>query len=187
MLNYNSPINETKDFNNLKINEESPVMKLIIRGKKREFISKVGKLLDILLPTESNTSTVGNNISALWLSPDEWMIYSNDKIAKNNNTYPIEENLINNIHKINLGAITDVTDQFIMIKMKGSQIYDLFSNGCPYNFNDFKNKKGSVAQTIVNHIDVILHHKEDNNLNLFVRRSFSEDLWLWINDSARFI
>ena len=187
MLNYNSPINETKDFNNLKINEESPVMKLIIRGKKREFISKVGKLLDILLPTESNTSTVGNNISALWLSPDEWMIYSNDKIAKNNNTYPIEENLINNIHKINLGAITDVTDQFIMIKMKGSQIYALFSNGCPYNFNDFKNKKGSVAQTIVNHIDVILHHKEDNNLNLFVRRSFSEDLWLWINDSARFI
>ena len=187
MLNYNSPINETKDFNNLKINEESPVMKLIIRGKKREFISKVGKLLDILLPTESNTSTVGNNISALWLSPDEWMIYSNDKIAKNNNTYTIEENLINNIHKISLGAITDVTDQFIMIKMKGSQIYDLFSNGCPYNFNDFKNKKGSVAQTIVNHIDVILHHKEDNNLNLFVRRSFSEDLWLWINDSARFI
>ena len=187
MLNYNSPINETKDFNNLKINEESPVMKLIIRGKKREFISKVGKLLDILLPTESNTSTVGNNISALWLSPDEWMIYSNDKIAKNNNTYPIEENLINNIHKINLGAITDVTDQFIMIKMKGSQIYDLFSNGCPYNFNDFKNKKGSVAQTIVNHIDVILHHKQENDLNLFVRRSFSEDLWLWINDSARFI
>jgi len=187
MLNYNSPINETKDFNNLKINEESPVMKLIIRGKKREFISKVGKLLDILLPTESNTSTVGNNISALWLSPDEWMIYSNDKIAKNNNTYPIEENLVNNIYKINLGAITDVTDQFIMIKMKGSQIYDLFSNGCPYNFNDFKNKKGSVAQTIVNHIDVILHHKEDDNLNLFVRRSFSEDLWLWINDSARFI
>ena len=28
---------------------------------------------------------------------------------------------------------------------------------------------------------------DDNNLNLFVRRSFSEDLWLWINDSARFL
>ena len=87
MLNYNSPINETKDFNNLKINEESP-----------SAASDVYKRQDILLPTESNTSTVGNNISALWLSPDEWMIYSNDKIAKNNNTYPIEENLVNNIH-----------------------------------------------------------------------------------------
>ena len=56
MLNYNSPINETKDFNNLKINEESPVMKLIIRGKKREFISKVGKLLDNILYFLKNTT-----------------------------------------------------------------------------------------------------------------------------------
>ena len=48
-------------------------------------------------------------------------------------------------------------------------------------------KKGSVAQTLLNHTDVILHNIDDNNLNLFVRRSFSEDLWLWINDSARFL
>ena len=48
-------------------------------------------------------------------------------------------------------------------------------------------KKGSVVQTILNHTDIILHNISDNNLNLFVRRSYSEDLWLWINDSARFI
>ena len=98
MLNYSNVIENDKSYPGLQMREIKPVMKLIIRGKKREFISKVGKLLDILLPTESNTSTVGNNISALWLSPDEWMIYSNDKIAKNNNTYPIEENLIKNIY-----------------------------------------------------------------------------------------
>ena len=185
MLNYNSPINETKDFNNLKMSEESPIMKLVIRGKKREFISKVGKLLNILLPNEPNTSTVGNNISALWLSPDEWMIHSNDKIDKNNNMYPIEEDLINNIHKINLGAITDVTDQFIMIKMEGSQIYELFSNSCPFNFNAFKKKKGAVTQTIINKIDVIIHNKEINVVNLLVRRSFSSHLWSWLNDGAK--
>ena len=184
MLNYNSPINETKDFNNLKMSEESPIMKLVIRGKKREFISKVGKLLNILLPNEPNTSTVGNNITALWLSPDEWMIHSNDKIDKNNNLYPIEEDLINNIRKINLGAITDVTDQFTMIKMEGSQIYELFSNSCPFNFNDFKKKKGAVAQTIINKIDVIIHNKEINVVNLLVRRSFSSHLWSWLNDGA---
>ena len=83
-----------------------------------------------------------------------------------------------------MGAITDVTDQFIMIKMKGSQIYDLFSNGCPYNFNDFKNKKGAVTQTIINKIDVIIHNQNDSNVNLFVRRSFAQHLFSWINDSA---
>ena len=33
-------------------------------------------------------------------------------------------------------------------------------------------------------IDVIIHHNEKNSINLFVRRSFSEHLMSWINDSA---
>ena len=61
------------------------------------------------------------------------------------------------------------------------------TKSCPFDFNEFKKKKGSVSQTIVNHIDVIIHNNENNDLNLFVRRSFSEDLWLWINDSASFL
>ena len=99
----------------------------------------------------------------------------------------LEDKLFNEISKLNQGAVTNVSDHWIMINLKGNKVYDLLSKSCPYNFNEYKKKKGSVAQTIVNHIDVILHNKEDNNLNLFVRRSFSEDLWLWLNDSARFI
>ena len=33
-------------------------------------------------------------------------------------------------------------------------------------------------------IDVIIHLTEINNVNLFVRRSFSEHLHSWLNDSA---
>ena len=35
-----------------------------------------------------------------------------------------------------------------------------------------------------NNIDVIIHHKDENLVNLFVRRSFSEHLCSWIDDSA---
>ena len=99
----------------------------------------------------------------------------------------LDHKLFSEISKLNQGAVTNVSDHWIMINLNGNKVYDLLSKSCPYNFNDFKKKKGSVAQTIVNHVDVILHNYEDNNLNLFVRRSFSEDLWLWLNDSARFI
>ena len=98
-------------------------MKLIVRGKKREFISAVGKSLNILLPTESNTSTQSDKLTAVWLSPDEWMIYSNEPVDKNTNNYETEELLNNNISKLNLGAITDVTDQFVMINLKGCLLY----------------------------------------------------------------
>ena len=49
MLNYNSPIKENKNYSDLTIKEIYPVMKLNIRGKKREFFTNVGKTLNMIL------------------------------------------------------------------------------------------------------------------------------------------
>ena len=184
MLNYNTSIKEEKSYPNLDMKEIKPIMKLIIRGKTREFVSAIGKNLNMLLPAEANTSTSGETLTAFWLSPDEWMLISNEVVKEDTNTYKIEDNLINNISKANLGAVTDVSDQFVMINIKGSKVFDLIATGSPFNFNEFKNKKGPVVQTILSHIDVIIHHKEINDVNLLVRRSFSEHLYSWLNDSA---
>ena len=184
MLSYTSPIIENKNYSDLTIKELGPIMKLNLRGNKREFFSTVGKILNIILPTESNTSSSSEKFTAIWLSPDEWMIFSNNITEKGNNSYEIEKILYNNISKKSLGAVTDVTDQFVMINLTGTKIFDLFSFGSPFDFNQFMKKKGSTTQTIINHIDVIIHHKDINNVNLFVRRSFSEHLWSWIKDCA---
>ena len=184
MLNYNHTIKEEKSYQGLQMIEMKPVMKLIVRGKKREFLSAIGKSLNMVLPTKANTSTQSEKLTALWLSPDEWMIFSNEPVSENSNIYQTEELLNNNISKLNLGAITDVTDQFVMINLKGNKIYELFQTGSPFNFNDFQNKKGAVTQTILNKIDIIVHNQDKNQVNLFVRRSFSQHLFSWMNDAA---
>ena len=184
MLNYNSPIKDQVNYNDISVKEISPIMKLNLRGKKREFFTTVGKHLDMILPTEANTSSSSSKLTAIWLSPDEWIVVSNELIEKNTNSYDLEESLYNSISKTNLGAVIDVTDQFVMLELKGSKIYELFSSGSPYNFNDFREKKGSTTQTLLNNIDVIIQNKSENLVNLFVRRSFSEHLFSWINDSA---
>jgi sarcosine oxidase subunit gamma len=184
MLNYNSPIKNHINYNDISVKEVSPVMKLNLRGKKREFLTAAGKHLDMILPTEANTSSSSSKLTSIWLSPDEWMIVSNELIAKDTNKYDLKENLYNSISKTNLGAVVDVTDQFVMLELEGSKIYELFSSGSPFNFNEFREKKGSSTQTLLNNIDVIIHNKAVNLVNLFVRRSFSEHLFSWINDSA---
>jgi sarcosine oxidase, subunit gamma len=184
MLNYNQALPKKKFFQNIQMKEIKPIMKLILRGKKREFISAIGKSLNMLLPTEANTSTQSDKLTALWLSPDEWMISSNSPIDKDSNNYEFEKLLNNNISKTNLGAVTDVSDQFVMINLKGNKIYDLFQTGSPFNFNDFQNRKGAVIQTIILKVDVIIHNLNKNEVNLFVRRSFSQHLFSWLNDSA---
>jgi sarcosine oxidase subunit gamma len=112
------------------------------------------------------------------------MIFSNEKVQKDSNIYELEEKLYNSISKTNLGAVTDVTDQLVLLELKGENIFELFASGSPFNFNEFKEKKGSTTQTLLNNIDVIVHHKDEYLVNLFVRRSFSEHLCSWINDSA---
>ena len=134
-----------------------------------------------MLPTEPNTSASIKKINALWLSPDEWMIYGKN-VDKN-----LKLSLDNEISKLNLGSVTDVSDQWILINIKGQNVFELLSKGSPFNFNKFKKNKNVVVQTLLNHVDVILHHNDTNNVNLFVRKSFSEHVWLWINDSSRFI
>jgi len=184
MLNYTSALPKETLIQDLQMKEINPIMKLIVRGKKREFISAVGKSLNILLPTEANTSTQSDKLTALWLSPDEWMIFSNDTMNKDLNDYETEKLLQKNISKMRLGAVTDVTDQFVMINLKGNKIYELFQRGSPFNFNNFQNKKGATTQTILGKIDIIVHNQDKNVVNLFVRRSFSEHLFSWMDDTA---
>ena len=71
MLNYHSISKDEINYNGLSVREISPVMKLNLRGKKREFFTIVGKQLDMILPTEANTSSSSSKLTSIWLSPDE--------------------------------------------------------------------------------------------------------------------
>ena len=184
MLNYKSSIIEDKKYSGVSIKEISPIMKLNLRGKSRDFLSTIGKNINMILPIEANTSSSSDKYTSMWLSPDEWMIISNNIIDKENNNYEIEELLFNKISKTNLGSVTDVSDQFVLINLEGESVFDILSSGCAFNFNEFMQKKGAVTQTLLAQVDIIIHHKEINNINLFVRRSFSEHLSSWINDAA---
>ena len=184
MLKYNSVIKNEINQENVSVKEIFPVMKINLRGTKREFLTNVGKNLNMILPTEANTSTTSDKLTAMWLSPDEWMIVSNELVSKDANKYELNEMLFNSISKTNLGAVIDVTDQLVQLELKGENIYEIFSAGCPFNFNEFKEKKGSTTQTVLNNTDIIIHHKDENIVNLFVRRSFAEHLFNWIKDIA---
>ncbi len=184
MLNYNSVIKNEINQGNISVKEIFPIIKINLRGKKREFFTNVGKNLNMILPTEANTSTTSDKLTAIWLSPDEWMVVTNELVSKDTNKNELQEMLFNSISKTTLGAVVDVTDQFVQLELKGENVYEIFSAGSPFNFNEFKEKKGSTTQTILNHVDVILHHKDENVVNLFVRRSFAEHLYSWIEDTA---
>ena len=71
MLNYNPVIKNEINQESISVKEISPVIKINLRGKKREFLTNVGKNLNMILPTEANTSTTSDKLTAclLYTSP----------------------------------------------------------------------------------------------------------------------
>ena len=57
MLNYNTVIKNEINQENVSVKEISPVMKINLRGKKREFLTNVGKNL-ICVPGHEKFSLV---------------------------------------------------------------------------------------------------------------------------------
>ena len=101
-----------------------------------------------MLPTEANTSSSSEKLTALWLSPDEWLVYSNEISNPDNNNYETENLLNKNISKVSLGAVTDVTDQFVLINIKGDKILSKFDSA-------FK-EKGKKANNAISNIFFII-------------------------------
>ena len=118
MLNFNSTIKQKKKYSDIKIEEIEPIIKINLRSKKREFSKKIGKILSILPPTEANTSSGNEDYNLLWLSPDEWLVYSNNKKQSLKEQIDMEDKLFDEISKLNQGAVTNVSDHWVMINLK---------------------------------------------------------------------
>ena len=189
MLDFFTPVTESQSYNNFSMKEKTPIAKINLRGnlENKEFTSKIGKILGMILPKEACSTSYKDKISSLWLGPNEWLLVSNDEIPKETNTYELEQVLFDNISKTNLGAITNVTDHFTIFSLSGSNIFEVLSKGCPFDFSsdDFRDNK--VVQTILNHVDVTIHRTSENDVDLYVRRSFAGYLWDWLKDSAQLI
>jgi len=184
MLEINTTINESKNFNNLLIEEKTPILKLNLRGKvnNKDFTSNVGKILGVMIPVDVGSIVSKGHLSIITTGPNEWIIISNNK---ENNDYELENILFEAISKNNLGAVTNITDQFTIFSLVGSNALQVLSKSSPFNFDTLPNNFS--AQTILNNIDITIIKKDNKNIDLLVRRSFSNHLWSWLNDSARFL
>ena len=156
MLEKNSPINEVKNFNNFSMEENKSIQKINLRGNpnNKDFTSKVGKILGIILPLEVGKIAIKEEISIICTGPNEWLIISNNPVEENSSNFELETILYENISKNNLGAVTNVTDQFTIFSLKGSNICEVLSKSSPFDFDMLLDN--SSVQTLLNNIDITI-------------------------------
>jgi sarcosine oxidase subunit gamma len=160
--------------------------KIELRGgpHDRAFMAAVGRVLDLLLPGEPGTSAVKEQIAALWLGPDQWLVTC--PAADAGRLVGAMREALRDVH----AAITDVTDGRIAFRLAGPSARDVLAKGCPLDLHPHVFPPGSCAQSLLAKATVLIHLVDDALptgavLDVYVARSFASYLWIWLEDAGR--
>ena len=176
-----------EDFNGISIEERDIVGKINVRGKSsdKEFMKNIGSALDLVLPVEPNVRVSNNNISIVWLSPNEWLVETpKDK------TQDILVLLKSTLNPQKT-AVTDVSFNRSVLRLEGDSVFTLLSKYLVLNLEDILKTNHSVAQTIFIKIPIlIIRNNSDNkttSIDIHVNRSHTKYVYDLLVDGCKIL
>lgn len=162
---------------------ERPFRRIVnLRGdpKSGAFLNSAKSVLGADLPTSANSTASGKDVTLLWLGPDEWWAISEDA------TPPLADKLREAVSGHH-ASITDAGEGYTCISISGPKAIDALAKGSTLDFHDSVFAPGSCAQSDMAKAAVVFHRLADTavpSFEIYVRSSFAEYLWRWIEDAA---
>jgi sarcosine oxidase, subunit gamma len=170
----------------VRLGERAGLGKIDLRGDPhdRAFMTAVGRVLDLLLPSEPCTSAARDQTCALWLGPDEWLVTCPEPEAAG--LAGSLREALTDVH----AAITDVTDGRVTFRLAGPSVRDVLAKGCPLDLHPRTFPPGACAQSLLAKASVLIHLLDDDreqgpSFDVYVARSFAHYLWTWLEDAGR--
>ncbi len=164
------------------LTERPPHGQLNLRGDpaRPAFLDGVRRALGFDLPLDPNTTADADDLAALWLGPDEWLILTpNDRTAEVAGRLRAE-------FRAEFAAITDVSAASVVIRLTGPRVRDVLAAGCPLDLHPRAFHVGRCAQTILAKATATIVQVDDApTFDLFVRRSFADYVARWLEDAGR--
>ncbi len=158
---------------------------LRIRGDLHAASEAINDVIGVQLPNELQfhevTSERGHVLIA-WMSPDEWRIHCGLDDA-----YQLEEDLRSALSGITdtTMAIVNASGGFSVLNLSGADVVPLLKKSTGYDVREANFPVGKVVGTTFAKATVTLLKTRDNQWQIWVRRSFADYVWLWLQDAAR--
>jgi sarcosine oxidase, subunit gamma len=170
----------------VRLAERSDLGKIDLRGDPtdRAFMAGVGRVLDLVLPSEPCSSSAKGQVTALWCGPDQWLItcaYGDVTLFMASLAEALE-----GVH----AALTDVSDGRVAIRLAGPSARDVLAKGCPLDLHPRFFSSGTAAGSLLAKAEVLIHLVQDGPrrgpvFDLYVARSFAPYLWAWLEDAGQ--
>lgn len=117
-----------------------------------------------------------DDVSALWLGPDRWLIVENEK-------RDLEAELASVVTG-EMAAITDQSHSRCVLRISGSQVRNLLRKGTTLDLDENHFSLDDVRTTSLFHMNAIIHCLNDDYFDLYVARSFGQSFFEVITHAA---
>ena len=182
LLKNNKFINSAK-HSYVEIQELPFVKKINLRldPNNKSCVSSCNKILATVLPIKANTySKNAINEKVIWLSPDEWLIVSNDDDA-----FLKLQNKIGNLE----ASLTDVSENRTIIRIHGNKIFVLLSKFLVLDLEKNLPTQLSCAQTLFVKVPILIVRNNNNaqipEIDLFINRSHANYIYNLLVDGTK--
>jgi sarcosine oxidase subunit gamma len=125
------------------------------------------------LPAAGKTATGRRTV--LWVGPDRWFVVEPGRGA-----------LADALEKAAGGglAITDLSHSRTVLRISGPKLRDAIAQGCAVDLHPRAAKAGDCFVTAVARHSAVLHLVDDTTADVYVYRSFGQDLYEWLLEAA---
>ena len=158
--------------------------KIDLRGdpNDRAFMSAVGRVLDLLLPTEPCRSAAQDGIAALWVGPDQWLITCPKAEVARRSLQGADRGARGDSH----ASVTDVSAGRALFRLAGPERRATCSpRAAPSIFIPRTVvTPGYVAGSVLAKITALIHLRDADVIDIHVGRSFADYLWAWLEEAG---
>lgn len=152
---------------------------LVIRGEASDpaFAGGVHKALGLELPV-ALTLVANGDTSLQWLGPDEWLL-----IVPGGQEFAIEQRLREALDGQHI-AVVNVSGGQTLLELSGPKVRELLMKSTSYDVHPSNFPVGKAVGTHFAKATAVIRHTGEDTWELVVRRSFSDYLWLWLQDAS---
>jgi sarcosine oxidase subunit gamma len=130
------------------------------------------------LPSKPLTSVENNHFVINWISPDEFLLLTADKIEAGVES-KLREKMSGHF------SIADVSGGQTMLVLSGERAESIIKKSAPYDIHPSNFPVGKVVTTVFAKSQVVIRRTGADSFELIIRRSFSDYLWQWIVDAGK--
>jgi sarcosine oxidase subunit gamma len=164
----------------IEVVEQPPIGLLVLHtaADNADAVAKAVKALFSLPWPERLQSTTVDELCLRWMSPDEFLL-----------SCPLDDvdDIKGQLQKAvnDTFAVVDVSGGYVVLELTGPDYKALLEKSTAYDVHSSNFSTGKVVNTTFAKTQVTLRSVSESQVEIIVRRSFSDYVWLWIKNAAR--